>query len=199
MSESSVENRAPEALELVQSFVNTVEVFEDRREEEELTDPEALRAWLAERGLMELSDPVSDADLTRAIDVREGLRTLLLAHNGEEADAAKVARLDRAAGRAGMHASFASGAPELVPGPAGRGRRHRAPAGHRGRVLGAGHLGASEGLPARLLPLGLLRQVEEPLEALVQHGILRERREGPRVPAPAARRERLEPTRPCGP
>jgi predicted RNA-binding Zn ribbon-like protein len=119
MSESSVENRAPEALELVQSFVNTVEVFEDRREEEELTDPEALRAWLAERGLMDLSEPVSDADLTRAIDVREGLRALLLAHNGEDADAAKVARLDRAAGRAGMRASFASGTPELVPGPAG--------------------------------------------------------------------------------
>jgi predicted RNA-binding Zn ribbon-like protein len=119
MSESSVENRAPEGLELVQSFVNTVEVFEDRREEEELTDPEALRGWLAERGLMDLSEPVSDADLTRAIDVREGLRALLLAHNGEEADAAKVARLDRAAGRAGMRASFASGAPELVPGSAG--------------------------------------------------------------------------------
>jgi predicted RNA-binding Zn ribbon-like protein len=119
MSESSVETRAPAALELVQSFVNTVEIFEDRREEEELTDPEALRAWLTEHDLMDASEPVTDADLTRAIDVREGLRSLLLAHNGEEVDAAKVARLDRAAGRASFRASFAGGTPELVPGPDG--------------------------------------------------------------------------------
>ena len=119
MSESSVENRAPDGLELVQRFVNTVEIYEDRREEEELTDPEALRAWLAGAGLMEPSDPVSDADLTRALDVREGLRSLLLAHNGEEVDAAKVARLDRAAGRASMRTSFAAGTPELVPGTEG--------------------------------------------------------------------------------
>ena len=37
-----------------------------------------------------------------AIDVREGLRALLLANNGEELDEPAVERLERAASRAGV-------------------------------------------------------------------------------------------------
>ena len=64
--------------------------------EDELTSPEALGDWFAERGLMDAGDPVSAADLRRAIDVREGLRAVLLQNNGHPLDEEQVARLDRA-------------------------------------------------------------------------------------------------------
>lgn len=117
VSESSPEKTAPEPLHLVQRFVNSVD-FEDG--EEELASPEALRAWLAERGLMDAGEPVSDADLRRALDVREGLRALMLANNGLELDEDKVERLDRAAGRASVRVCFQPGSdPELVPDAGG--------------------------------------------------------------------------------
>jgi predicted RNA-binding Zn ribbon-like protein len=59
---------------------------------------------------------VSRADFQRAIDVREGLRALLMANNGMEADEERVARLDRAAGRAGVRVVFEPGSePRLAP------------------------------------------------------------------------------------
>lgn len=94
---------APGRLELVRNFVNSVD-FDD--EIEELESPEALRAWFAERGLMGAEDPISEGDYWRAIDVREGLRAILLAHNGHELDRAAVERLDRAAGHAGLRLRF---------------------------------------------------------------------------------------------
>jgi len=98
-SEITAAKRAPEPLDLVQRFVNSVD-FE--REEEDLASPEALREWLATFGLMSADEPVTDGDLRRALDVREGLRALLLEHTGEPLDSAAVERMNRAAGRAGM-------------------------------------------------------------------------------------------------
>ena len=63
-------NAAPEPLRLVQRFVNTIDLSHDR---EWLTD------WLAERGL---ASP-SDADLAHARVVREAIRALLYANNGQ--------------------------------------------------------------------------------------------------------------------
>ena len=91
--------KAPGRLELVQQFVNSVD-FESGREE--FGSAEALRAWLAERDLMSADDPVTEGDVRRAIDVREGLRALLLANNGGELDKAAVERLEGAASRAGL-------------------------------------------------------------------------------------------------
>ena len=64
---------------------------------------------------------VGAADLRRALDVREGLRALLLRNNGLEFDGHRVERLDRAAARAGVRVSFsAAGEPgALVPAAAG--------------------------------------------------------------------------------
>jgi predicted RNA-binding Zn ribbon-like protein len=108
---------APAPLTLVQAFVNSVNLESG---EDELTSPEALRLWLAERGLIEPGRRVTRAELERAIDVREGLRALLRANNGLPLDEDRVERLDRAAGRAGLHVGFgADGEPELVPGRAG--------------------------------------------------------------------------------
>ena len=111
------EKTAPQPLELVQRFVNSVDLESG---EDELTDPDALRRWLAERDLIGADEGVSKADLKRALDVREGLRALLMANNGVPADEERVARLDRAARRAGVRVAFASGAePQLVPEASG--------------------------------------------------------------------------------
>jgi predicted RNA-binding Zn ribbon-like protein len=108
---------APEPLALVQRFVNSLDID---HEDEELASPETLRDWFAERGLLSSDERVSEGDLRRAIDVREGLRALLLANNGEELDEAAVERLERAASRAGVRVSFgADGQPVLVPDAVG--------------------------------------------------------------------------------
>ena len=104
------------ALELVESFVNSLHMHEGRPDEEQLGSPEALRAWLAEAGLIEEGESVSEGDLRRAIDVREGLRSLALANNGVELDSCAVERLDAAAGRASLRVQTApGGAPRLAP------------------------------------------------------------------------------------
>jgi predicted RNA-binding Zn ribbon-like protein len=108
--------RAPGRLELVQSFLNSVD-FESGGDE--LESPEALRAWLAERDLMGAEDSVTEGDLRRAIDVREGLRTLLLANNGGELDIAAVERLDKAASRAGLRVHATPGGCRLAPDATG--------------------------------------------------------------------------------
>ncbi|HKF80341.1 MAG TPA: CGNR zinc finger domain-containing protein [Thermoleophilaceae bacterium] len=108
---------APEPLALVQRFVNSLD-YDDR--DEELGTPDDLRDWLAERGLMGSDEQVSEGDLRRAIDVREGLRALLLTNNGEALDGHAVERLQRAASRAGVKVSFTEeGQPELVPDAVG--------------------------------------------------------------------------------
>jgi len=107
------EKTAPGSLELVQCFVNSVDLESG---EDELGVPDQLRAWLAERDLIEPGETVTAADLRRALDVREGLRALLMANNGMAPDDERVERLDRAAARAGVRVRFQPGAePELAP------------------------------------------------------------------------------------
>jgi len=110
--ESTAAKTAPQPLYLVQRFVNSVDLESG---EDELSSPEALRDWFAERGLMDAGERVSAADLRRAIDVREGLRAVLLQNNGLPLDAEKLERLDRAVGRAAVRVRFAPGRdPELA-------------------------------------------------------------------------------------
>jgi predicted RNA-binding Zn ribbon-like protein len=117
MEEGNQGKKAPGRLELVRLFLNTVDFGSV---EEEFHSPEALRAWLAERELMGASDPVTEGDLRRALDVREGLRTMLLANNGGELDTAAVGRLDRAASRAGLRVYAVPGeGPCLAPDATG--------------------------------------------------------------------------------
>jgi predicted RNA-binding Zn ribbon-like protein len=110
---STPEKTAPAPLELVQRFVNSVDL---EGGEDELGSPQELRAWLVERELIGADEEVSAADLRRALDVREGLRALLMANNGLALDEERVARLDRAAARAGVRVVFEPGAaPALAP------------------------------------------------------------------------------------
>jgi predicted RNA-binding Zn ribbon-like protein len=110
--ETPAAKRAPEPLHLIQRFVNSVDVESG---EDELASPDGLRDWLAARGLMDEADDVTPADLRRAIDVREGLRAVLLQNNGLPLDEDRVMKLDRAVGRAPVRLRFAPGRdPELV-------------------------------------------------------------------------------------
>jgi predicted RNA-binding Zn ribbon-like protein len=69
---------APGRLALVQRFVNTVD-FEHGREQ--LHTPARLQALLLELGLLDAGVRVTEADLERALKIREGLRGLALANN----------------------------------------------------------------------------------------------------------------------
>jgi predicted RNA-binding Zn ribbon-like protein len=100
---------APGALRLVQSFVNTV----DREHGPDLLDGAGgLEEWL-DRHLMPAA--VSDTDLVRAREVREALRALLLANNGEPHDQAAQAVLERAWRRARLEGSFPPDGAALIP------------------------------------------------------------------------------------
>jgi predicted RNA-binding Zn ribbon-like protein len=101
----SKNQEAPGELELVRAFVNTLDLEADV---EELTDPASLGAWLAEQGLSAADERVGPADLRHALDLREALRVLLLAHNGNAgsslADASRT--LDDAVCRARVRMRF---------------------------------------------------------------------------------------------
>ncbi len=129
--------------ELIRDFVNTLhkDLYGD---EEGLSSPAALASWLAARGLLGPSVRASAADLRQAKELREALRTLLLANTGVEVDGASAhGVLDRAARRARVELRFAGGAPALVPGVAGV-------AGALGRVVVAVHDAVADGSWPRL-------------------------------------------------
>lgn len=107
------EKRAPEPLALVQAFVNSADLD---RGEDALETPEGLADWFAAHGLAPPGTVISAAEHRRAIDIREGLRALLFIHNGGAADREATERLERAASRAELRASFpAGGQPQLSP------------------------------------------------------------------------------------
>jgi predicted RNA-binding Zn ribbon-like protein len=102
--ESDPEKTAPQPLYLVQRFVNSIDL---ENGEDELESPAALRDWLVQHELMKADAPAGPADLRRALDVREGLRAVLMANNGLAAEPEKLERLEKAAGRAGLRLRFA--------------------------------------------------------------------------------------------
>src|SRR4029077_18000382 len=89
----------PHGLSLVIDFVNTLDV---ETGVDELASVEGHSTWFSARGLIEARDAkASERDRKRAIELREALRELMLAHtDGERAEGAGAA-LDRAA-RAGV-------------------------------------------------------------------------------------------------
>ena len=103
---------APGDLRLVQDFVNTV----DRENVVELFDaPAGLREWLAHRDLPGATGELADADLERALRVREALRALLL----DDEDAGARAALEAAAVRTRLQPGFDPLAPALSPAATG--------------------------------------------------------------------------------
>src|SRR5262245_1238834 len=108
---------APGALRLVQAFVNTRDIETSR---DELDTSEHLRAWLAKHDLLSSGEVMSEVDLRRALEVREGLRTLLLANNERAVEPDTVAALNRAVDNAMLLVRFCSdGRARLEAGAAG--------------------------------------------------------------------------------
>jgi predicted RNA-binding Zn ribbon-like protein len=110
---------APGRLQLVQRFVNTVD-FEHGREM--LSDPARLGAVLTELGLLEPDTTVTDAELRRALGVREALRSLALANNGGTIERSDLEILEQAAAGGRLVVEFGPGGSRLeaaAPGVAG--------------------------------------------------------------------------------
>jgi predicted RNA-binding Zn ribbon-like protein len=114
------EQPAPGRLEMVRRFVNTQDVEDGI---EELGTPAAVRAWLREQGLPDA--PRLDASqMERLIGLRETLRRLLLANNGDTGNGTTqepaLEGLRAEAARVPLQVRFDSeGQSALVPGGAG--------------------------------------------------------------------------------
>ncbi|TMM24130.1 MAG: hypothetical protein E6F97_04685 [Actinobacteria bacterium] len=96
MARYDVPKAAPEPLAIVQRFVNTTDVENER---EWLSTPDELAAWLREAGL-ELDAAPGEADLARAHELREALRALLEANNGRPLSPDAVSTFNAAAATA---------------------------------------------------------------------------------------------------
>lgn len=108
---------ATDALALLQSFVNTRRVYARR---DTIATPDALRAWLLRKGLLDDAELVSDADHTRAVILRDALRALLRAHGGAPLDPSTVAALNAASSHLPLYACFtADGDSAFEPGASG--------------------------------------------------------------------------------
>ena len=103
---------APDQLELVRGFVNTRELDPDV---EAIETPDALAAWLSDRGLLADGAELVESDLRRAHEFREALRSLMLANNGAPLDPAAVDTVNAAVGDAALSIRFGGdGEPELA-------------------------------------------------------------------------------------
>lgn len=132
---------APQPLRLVQEFVNTVDLENDR---EWLATPADLLAWGRDRGLIEPeASSLRAQDLRRARGLREALRTLIRANNVKVPVGEARAVLANAAIRAGFTIRFDSGTPELVP-------RATGVDGLLGRILAVTYVALVDGSWARL-------------------------------------------------
>jgi len=97
-------------LQLVCDFVNTLDREAGR---DELEDAAGLGVWLRGRGLWSGRPDDDDAAAARAL--REALRELMRANNGEDVDTeGATASLDEAARRAGIGVRFDTGSIRLV-------------------------------------------------------------------------------------
>lgn len=136
---------APGPLVTVQEFVNSKNVM---RGLDRLADPGAASAWLVARGLLEETEVLGEPDRRRLIDFREGLRDLLLAHNGgagEEGALSGIETLNDLAETSPVRVVFGQdGEPQLRPEARG------GATGVMGRVLAAVLQAAAEGTWTRL-------------------------------------------------
>ncbi len=81
---------APGGLRIIQAFVNTVD--RDARRDQ-LTNPQALAAWLTVEGLLAPGTELTAEDHQRAIAAREGVRYLIAA--GPDSDPERLAAIER--------------------------------------------------------------------------------------------------------
>lgn len=102
---------APGRLELVRTFLNTVDLESG---EEGFSSPAILASWLEERGLLRSGARLSARELSDAIEFRETLRDVLEANAGHGDAPAARRRLDEIAARIPMRVQV-GGRPRLEP------------------------------------------------------------------------------------
>jgi predicted RNA-binding Zn ribbon-like protein len=88
---------------IVQAVLNTVD---PKTGADELVQPKDLSDWLARHGLLDAGTKLSRTEVGRAQDVRDGLRALLVAHDGGELDQDAVRVLDEAVRSARLRLRF---------------------------------------------------------------------------------------------
>jgi predicted RNA-binding Zn ribbon-like protein len=117
---SSSVNKAAVAAEadLLVEFVNTRDVEEDT---DSIADPGALAAWIEEK-TGDHAGELGREDAGRVLALRESLRALLLANNGEQTKGNNLVPLREAAERARLRTTFsAEGKLDLAPARSGLG------------------------------------------------------------------------------
>lgn len=108
---------APAPLRLAQVFVNTA----DRESgTDALENPAQLVSWLASYGLLDAAGHATRSDLSLAIELREGLRSLFLSHQDAPdtdlaQDDAGLERLDRALAQLPVRVAATGGSPRVEP------------------------------------------------------------------------------------
>lgn len=105
---------------LIQAFVNTVDQVPGN---EQLRDPDTLKAWLVANGLLADGQPVGESDLRNAIAVREAMRAVIGGNSGLRIYPVDLATLNEAAAASRLRMRFAADGkarlePE-TPGPVG--------------------------------------------------------------------------------
>jgi predicted RNA-binding Zn ribbon-like protein len=134
---------APGALELVRTFVNTFDI-ESGEDLFGAADPKAVKAWLVEQELVADDARVTTTDAKRVVEVREALRALLLANNGEPLESQAVDVLNDVAGRSPLEAQFGAAGTITVTG------RDEGVDGALGQLLAAVVQAVSDGTWSRL-------------------------------------------------
>ena len=104
---------APGDLNHIRRLVNTIDLEDGS---DEITEPASLRDWLAERELIDPGAELTAADVRQVHELREALRKMLLANNGDPIDPAAVDTMCDAAKRAELQVKVgADGQARLVP------------------------------------------------------------------------------------
>ncbi len=85
---------APGRLELLQQFVNTLDV---ETGEDDWATPGQLSEWMVGRGLLDEGIELSPLDLARTVALREAVRELGRVNDGADPDPETLAALDREA------------------------------------------------------------------------------------------------------
>lgn len=111
--------QAPGELALVQAFVNSHYDIDVKGGGELLAGPAALRDWFAAHGLAAPAARFTPADVDRAIAMREGMRALAYANNGEEVDSHAIEAMRRASTGARTQIRVDPDGPRFVPDAAG--------------------------------------------------------------------------------
>jgi predicted RNA-binding Zn ribbon-like protein len=111
--------KAPGRLELLQRFINSYN-HDFPAEWDRIGTPEKAEAWLRQKRLVGPGDRITEADVARLRELREAIRTLALANQGDGPAAAATDVVRNAAGTARLRLAIdEEGRTALEPEPRG--------------------------------------------------------------------------------